>query len=293
MSAWVHADDLGLSVGVNDAIFECVDHDAVGGVSLMATGGAFDHAVAGLGGRPGIRVHAHLDLCEGRPLLAPAEVPLLVDAEGRFCHSFHSLWWAHASGSRAVKEALARQAANEWEAQARKVNDALGGPGIGIDSHRHYHLIPFLFDIVLDLAGRLGATHVRIPEEPGVLALARRAGAPAPANLAKHAVLNALARPARRRLATAGVPSTEAFVGVLYSGAMTRAVVGAAGEAVRRRLGRSASLEILFHPGGARPDEAALWPPGSPLGGFYLSPDRRREADELKHPELAAIVDAV
>ena len=48
-----------------------------------------------------------------------------------------------------------------------------------------------------------------------------------------------------------------------------------------RRAGTSGTVEILFHPGRARPDEASLWRDRPDLGAFYLSADRDREAELL------------
>jgi predicted glycoside hydrolase/deacetylase ChbG (UPF0249 family) len=47
----VHADDLGVSRGVTDEILRCIDEGPVQGVSIIANGAAFDHAVTALRSR--------------------------------------------------------------------------------------------------------------------------------------------------------------------------------------------------------------------------------------------------
>ena len=294
MKIRVHADDLGLSRGVNDSILDCADNGVLDGVSLLANGDAFDHAVDALAARPDLRVHAHLNLCEGGPVLPPGDVDLLVNDAGHFRHSFTSLWRAYISAGGAERRALRDQVAAEWMAQAQKVAAALDGRPVGIDSHRHYHAIPFLFDIALDVAEAVRADHVRIPQGPGPLAIHGGAMPLAfpPLNLVKLLLLNVLCRPARRKLAARGLASSDHFIGVLHGGAMKRSVVGASLAAVHRRAAGvgDATVEVLFHPGSVAEDEGAPWPDAGPIAEFYCSSDRRREADELKHPEMAEIL---
>ena len=77
-----HADDLGLDEAINDAIFDLADAGQLQGASLMVAGPAVAHAMAGLRGRPGLKVYLHLVLSEGPPISAPAEIPLLVNGQG-------------------------------------------------------------------------------------------------------------------------------------------------------------------------------------------------------------------
>ena len=76
------------------------------------------------------------------------------------------------------------------------------------------------------------------------------------------------------------VDTTAAFVGVLATGAMTLEHVRASLEYLRR-TGASGTVEILFHPGRARPDEAWLWKDRPDLEAFYRSANRDREAELL------------
>ena len=83
--------------------------------------------------------------------------------------------------------------------------------------------------------------------------------------------------------------STEAFVGVLGTGGMTLAHVRAAFQDLHRR-GLRGTVEILFHPGRARPEESSLWSDRPELRELYLSVDRDHEADVLCSNEFGELL---
>lgn len=294
MQIFPHADDLGLSRSINEGILDCVDHGALAGVSLVANGAAFGHAVDALRNRPQLRVSVHLNLCEGEPLSSPDEVSLLIDRDGRFHYSFVALWLRYLLAPPSVRRLLRRQVACECGAQVRTAFRALGRASIGVDGHQHFHLLPFVFDAVLDLATEVPIAHVRMPGEPFVWLQ----GAPAAGsrhgglrNLAKYLVLRAFGALARGKLENASLASTDHLVGVLFSGRITRQAIEASLERIRRESRRTPiSVEVLFHPGRASASESHLWSSRPSLREFYCSPDRCREAEELKNPELASML---
>jgi hypothetical protein len=108
-------------------------------------------------------------------------------------------------------------------------------------------------------------------------------------NIAKNLLLTALCRRAAPALQARSLSTTTAFVGVLGTGVMTLAHVRAALEHLRRR-GISGSVEILFHPGRARPEEASLWSDRPELRTLYLSDDRDREAEVLCSRDLGQLL---
>jgi len=107
--------------------------------------------------------------------------------------------------------------------------------------------------------------------------------------VAKNLVLRALCRRAAPALEAAAVKTTGAFVGVLGTGAMTLAHVRTALDHLRQ-AGMRGTVEILFHPGRARPDEASLWTDRPELQRFYLSENRDREAELLRSAALGRLL---
>ena len=155
----VNADDFGRNDAVNEGVAEAFRRGIVTSTSLVATGPAFDAAVKLAGELPGLGVGIHLAATEYIPALPPAEIPRLVDAEGRFYprrRQFQRI---------ALNPRMRGELLREWDAQIRKVLSA-GIRLTHIDGHGHCHAHPAAAGIVLELAQRYGVGNVRLPAEP-------------------------------------------------------------------------------------------------------------------------------
>jgi chitin disaccharide deacetylase len=283
----VHADDCGLSEGATDAIMACHDRGWLRRTSVVANGTAWAHAVGALRRRESFGVVLHLNLFEGAPLSAPADVDQLVDHRGRFCRGFAALW-ARAEGpaSRRVRA----QIRHELRQQIERFLEAFADRGpVSVDGHVHYHLLPPVLDELLALSHEYPIAAIRLPREPFYWPFISGAPTPAPANVAKNVVLRALCRSARPALQARSIGTTDAFIGVLGTGAMTLGHVRAGLESLRR-AGRSGTVEIVFHPGRARLDEASIWSDRPDLRALYRSENREREAELLCSPVLGELL---
>lgn len=288
MSPIVHADDCGLSAGITDGIVACHDRGWLQRTSAVANGAAWDYAVAALHDRPTLAVALHLNVFEGRPLSPPADVNLLVNTEGRFNRGFVALWAEELKSGKASQ--LRKQIRLELTRQIERFSEAFGDRGpLTVDSHVHYHLLPPVFDELIALCAEYPIGTIRLPREPLYWPLTKGAPQPPLVNVAKNLVLHALCARARPILDGQSLKTTEAFVGVLGTGAMTLAHVRAALEHLRHR-GVRGSVEILFHPGRARADEASLWRDRPELREVYLSADRDREAEVVCSAELGELL---
>ena len=175
----IHADDFGLAPGVNRAIEEGLSSGALNSASILLGGEHATAALAWAASHPEFDFGVHLNLTQGRSVLAPDLVRSLVDVNGGF----------RPLGSLVARLALGRVAlpeiAAEWRAQIAVVR----GAGVRIshlDSHQHVHLIPSIFRAVAAplaseqrlvlraMDGPIGgvATHPRLKEL--ALALATR-----------------------------------------------------------------------------------------------------------------------
>jgi chitin disaccharide deacetylase len=275
----VHADDCGLSAGITDAIVACHDFGSLRRTSVVVNGAGWEHAVDALTHRPQLAVALHLNLFEGSPLSAPGEVDLLVDRRGRFHRRFVSLCAEGFAGASAAR--LRAQLRLELRRQIERFLEAFGDRGsLSIDGHLHYHVIPAVFKELLPLCDEYPIAAIRLPREPLYWPFTSTAPRPPVVNVVKNVVLKALCRRAESGLHARSVETTAAFIGVLATGAMTLAHVRAALDYLSR-IGTSGSVEILFHPGRARPDEASLWRDRPELQKFYFSANRDREAELL------------
>ena len=217
----VNADDLGLTVGVNNGIFDAHDRGILTSASLMATAPAAANAIGRVRSRPALGIGAHLTLVDGAPMLPPDCVPTLVNDDGRFQHSWKPFIVACLMG---------RVSMAEVERELTAQIECLTSQGIRLthlDSHKHVHLYPPVFEIAARLAKRFGIPVVRVPYD----------GTPADLPLflwAHHDY---------RSAAALGI-CTPQFVGRAMTGTMT---AGALASAIRR-LGPG-QTELMAHPG--------------------------------------------
>lgn len=241
----INADDLGICESTNRAIAEAHEHGVLTSASLMANGPAFEHAIEEVvRGCPRLGVGLHVCLTSGTCLSSPEDVPLLVDEQGRFRNGFLSLYRLTLTRRKAVIDQLEREITAQFE--------KLRAHGVAIDhvdSHRHVHMIPVVFEITARLARRFGCPAIRVSHEPF----------PAPSaflhlsyvqlfvqNAAKKILLSTLARKNRRH--ATNLCTARYTFGILRSGKMD---VDALSEAIARA--DHGWTEIVTHPGTSAP----------------------------------------
>jgi chitin disaccharide deacetylase len=157
----LNADDFGLTPGINRAIIELHRAGAITSTTLMATGPAFDDAVALARENPTLGVGCHLVFVDGMPLSHAESIPSLLGADGKcFRPSIHD--FAQAVLRRTIR---ATELARETAAQIQRLQRA-GIDVTHIDSHKHTHLFPAIAETVLHVAHRCGVRAVRYPFEP-------------------------------------------------------------------------------------------------------------------------------
>lgn len=210
----VNADDFGLEEEINAGIIKAHSEGVATSASLLANGGAFDHAVALARESPKLDVGAHLTLTRGpsrvgSPLLTATEVPTLVKSNGLFPQSPTSLAARIALGTVDM-----RQVEKELRAQMEKIRSA-GIRITHIDSHQHIHMVPSVFRIVTGLAHEFGVTWLRLP----VMRASPRGGPAAPPlQHLKSKLLSRLAIWNSRSMAGRGLRSAQYHVGIEFSG---------------------------------------------------------------------------
>ena len=231
--AVVNADDFGLSVSINEGIWDAYEHGIVRSASLMANGEGFDDAVARVKEFPGLGVGVHLSLVGERPIAPAHELRGLVTSDGRLPTSYSQFARDYLLGKFTLREVR-----REIEAQIVRVLKA-GVRPTHLDSHQHIHLLPGVFDLTLGLAKAFRIDVVRVPFDRAVLSpvLASARGV----KLGALVFLSALARNKVRRL---GLKSAGFFHGLAGSGHLdTRSLC-----AILSQLGHSVH-EIMCHPG--------------------------------------------
>src|ERR1700712_5771822 len=79
----INADDFGLTPGINRAVEELHQAGVLSSATLMATGLAFEDAVAIARRNPSLGVGCHLVFVDGLPISHPETVPSLLCADGK------------------------------------------------------------------------------------------------------------------------------------------------------------------------------------------------------------------
>jgi predicted glycoside hydrolase/deacetylase ChbG (UPF0249 family) len=133
-----NADDFGYTRDVNEGIIHAHRQGILTATTLMATGAAFDHAVALAHQNPGLDVGVHL---------------VLVGSDG-FPPTVARLIGELVAGRIRVYD--------ELSAQVRKVREAGIRPS-HLDTHKHTHLLPPVLDAVARIASEFQIPWVRRP----------------------------------------------------------------------------------------------------------------------------------
>lgn len=248
----VTADDFGLSTEVNEAVERAHRDGILTAASLMVGSPACADAVERARRMPTLHVGLHLTLVEATPVLPPAQIPDLVDRDGRFRTDR-----ARSGAAMFFLPAVRRQLEAEVEAQFA----AFARTGLRLDhvnAHQHFHLHPTVASVMMVIGRRHGMTAVRVPAEPRAIVRAIDPSAPQ--------LIPALTAPFKRqldrRLRGAGFTVPDAVFGLAWSGAMTADRVAAVLDRLPPGL-----TEIYLHP--------------ATDGGFAGAAPGYRYADEL------------
>ena len=269
----VNADDLGLTAGVNDGIFDAHEHGILTSASLMANAPATADAIRRAKSHPSLGLGAHLTLVDGAAILPPGRVPTLVEDDGRFRQSWKPF----------IVACLRRRVSlvdveRELTAQIQR----LVGAGVRLthlDAHKHVHAYPPIFAIVARLAVRFGIPVVRVPyERPSqrtLLGDGRDRW-----TTRRQALLNAAMWPwARRNSRTAAALGlrTPHFIGRIHTGVLDQARLHSLLRTIRPGV-----TELMVHPGYV--DDALI---GT---STRLLESRSQELDLLCSPDTRALI---
>lgn len=271
----VNADDFGLTESVNRGVLEAHRQGILTSATLMTNGAAFESAVALARAAPRLGVGVHLNLSEGRPVSEPGSVPSLVDERGAFYGSPARLLPRILLGELRLEEVE-----RECRAQIERACRA-GIEVTHLDSHKHVHMLPPIFPVVLRLAREYGiGVRLGIERPIGFGRLLGRNGGAAGQLLKQYAAARALAALAihfHEQLEQAAVQAPAHFYGIVQTGFLDRAEL----EAILWNLPEGSS-ELMCHPGYV---DGALGQTPTRLVG-----QREKELEALTDPEIRNLV---
>lgn len=281
-----HADDYGLFPAQSQEILDCYQKGCLNAVSIMPNSPYLAECMEMFSPyREKIKVAVHLNFMEGHSLCAPEQVDRLVDKRGVFNVSFGKLLLADLlPGRKKYREQLQK----EIGAQLHAVMACLPPESpLRIDGHAHYHMLPSVFDSLLQViqAERLNVEYIRFPYEIWRIYISawKKLEHIRTINIVKVLVLNLLAARNRRKgKKYFAAMEQRIFLGVALSGTMTKQNVSAIlPQAIQEAESRGCGIELLAHPGGvyASEDVAQLTHPDDIH--FLTSAFRKKEKEML------------
>ncbi len=281
----MHADDYGVSLNGAKDILDCLKQGALDSISVIPNMSCFGQCVERyqqeketFPGEPLITVH--LNIMDGSSVLPKEAVFDLVDKDGFFTLTWGKLFllnYCFGKKKKRIKEQLKK----EFQAQIEVVQNAFHLQEIRLDSHQHPHMIPFVFDILMEIISekKVSVTFVRVAKEPlapflSHVSLYRTYTL---SNLVKNVLLNLYSIRAVKKLQKKGL-SYELMWGLMMSGYMdkerTQKLLPAMARVAKKK---GKKLEILFHPGQMLERERTEEYRKEGFYQFYCSKNRQEE----------------
>lgn len=247
-----HADDYGLFPTQSHRILDCHRNGNLNGISVMPNSPHLAECMSDMYGfSEEVAVTVHLNLIEGKSL---TDASLLTDEQGNLNCSFGALLLHSFLPGR---DNYRQQLKQELHAQIQSVRKYFPEEKpLRLDGHAHYHMIPVVFDAMMDVIREddLKISYIRIPREYWGIYLPRlhKLHQFSPINLVKVLILNLLARRAERKYAhVLQNLERKLFLGVFLSGRMYyENVIHLIPCAISLAEKLGMDLEILGHPGG-------------------------------------------
>lgn len=273
----VNVDDLGLHVAVRRAVEDLAGLARVSSATLLVNGP--DAAAAARlceggssSGAGALGIGVHLNILRGRPIGPAHEIPGLVGSSGLFLGDYVALFKRYLSRAFTPEDAE-----REWTRQVERALE-LGVTPTHLDSEKHIHVWPGLFEAACRVAERFGIGWVRRPVEL-VSPLRWDKGARRARILNLFALWHQLPKNGR-------VACPTCVFGVADQGAdLLPGRLGAYMKRVRPDV-----LEVVCHPGAPMPDElAGAGPLPAEYGPMRISGQWRLERDALAAPGWDAV----
>ncbi len=283
----LHADDYGLFPSQSKRILHCWSHGYLDGTSIFPNGDDLDFCLEMLP-KQGLSLTIHLNLMQGHCLANSSAIPLLVDQNGIFRVRFVKLLLCPLTGSYIEYK---NQLKLEIGAQINRLYPFFeqNNIPIRIDGHAHWHVIPVVFDALMETIQEFDfpVSYIRLPAEPtGIYLKNLLKIIPFPViNIIKTILLHLLVHRNRRKWGHfLSRMDSKVFLGVLLSGCFDlsrmRTILPAAEKYAKAN---NLNLELLAHPGAVyEPSEIAKITNKNDLH-FFTSPARALEIESLMH----------
>ena len=299
----IHADDYALTVGTSRDMLSCMEKGSLDSISIVPNMTCFEECmellyqvIPKLPFLPAMSVH--LDFVEGRSLAGEECVPLLVREGsnlmglswgGLFLSSY--LPWKRRTAKEQLKKEIKMQietvqaAINRAMELAKKQGIPCEQKKIRIDSHQHAHMIPVVWDALIEVIReeRYEVEYIRNSKEllGAFLSEVSLWKTYRPINFIKNILLSLYSHKVERYAKTHNLEQMYLW-GLIMSGRMDYdRIVRLYPKIAAQAEKDNRVLEILFHPGQMLPEEVSGEIGEEAAKGFYLREDRHVEMDAV------------
>jgi chitin disaccharide deacetylase len=232
----INADDFGWTEGINEGIIEAHRHGVLTSATLLANAQATDHAVTLAKDFPNLSVGVHLSYHLGEPLLPYSQLDSLYNSDGHPRFSLPNLW-LHATMRKKVRVQLDKHFRSQIEAVSLKGVDISH-----LDTHKHLHYWPAVFDLVAKIAADFKIPALRLVRgDPTRLGPGDVKARLAVAGLFWTSYLN------RNTAAKYQLHCPDRFVGIVQTGYWTKQMFMDIVKSLKPGV-----TEIMTHPGNCR-----------------------------------------
>ncbi len=299
----IHADDYALTLNTSKDMLECMRAGRLDSISVVPNMSCFEECMELFYGEiPNLPflplMSVHLDFVEGRSLAGRENTPDLTKPDS----DLMGLGWGGLFAASCLprkRKKMKAQLKCEIKAQIIRVQGVIkecmeiaakngipcGQKGLRIDSHQHAHMIPAVWEAVMEVVREEGYTleHIRNSKELlGVfLADVSLYKTYRPVNFVKNRLLSFYSHKADRFCKENGMRQMYLW-GLVMSGRMDQERIERLYGKMKRKAERDGrTLEILFHPGITLPEEVTPEIAKEAADSFYLREDRHVEKEAV------------
>lgn len=299
----IHADDYALTRNTSEDMLECMREGRLDSISIVPNMNCFEECMELFYGEiPKLPflplMSVHLDFVEGRSLAGRDQTPDLTKPGS----DLMGLGWGGlfaASYLPHKRKKIKVQLQCEITAQLAKAQGAIdkcmkiaaengvpcGQKGLRIDSHQHAHMIPVVWEAVLEVVRkeRYSLEYIRNSKEVlgAFLTDVSLYKTYRPVNFVKNRLLSLYSHKVDRFCKENGMQQMYLW-GLVMSGRMDRERIEKLYGKMKRKAERDGrTLEILFHPGITLPEEVTPEIAQEAADDFYLREDRHVEKEAV------------
>ena len=146
---FINADDYGLSKGINNGIIECAKHGIINSISIVPNGYAFKDGIKKIPSKNIKKISIHVNIVELEPVSPKNKINKIINENEGLNLNPLKLIIINFFYTDNKKKVISDQIETEIENQIKKVIKKINKKKyiIGIDSHYHIHVHPFIFKI--------------------------------------------------------------------------------------------------------------------------------------------------